>query len=79
MLKNVVFFRPHLNIFPSDMGANYIAILCTLESTSLEETNRCASKWFILTQKTQNLEFVNLKCVSYAQLIPLALSAARII
>ena len=26
---------------------------------------RCALKWFILTQRMQNLEFVNLKCVTY--------------
>ena len=32
----------------------------------LDETVKCASKWFILTQRTQNLEFVNLKCVTYA-------------
>ena len=50
-----------------------ITILSTLESTSLDETIWCASKWFILTQITQNLEPVNLKCVTYAQPIPLPL------
>ena len=29
------------------------------------------SKWFILTQRTQNLEFVNFKCVTCSQPIPL--------
>ena len=37
----------------------------TFESTSLDETIRCASKWFILTQRTQKLDFVNLKCVTH--------------
>ena len=32
---------------------------------------RCASKWFILTQRTQKLEFVNFKYVTYARPIPL--------
>ena len=31
-------------------SSKYIAILSTLESTSLNETITCASKWFILTQ-----------------------------
>ena len=50
-----------------------MVILSTLESTTLDETSRCASKWFILALKTQNLELVNLKCVTYAQPIPLSL------
>ena len=37
--------------------------------TSLDETIRCASKWFIPTNT--NLDFVDLKCVSYARTIPL--------
>ena len=37
-----------------------------MESTS-DETIRCASKLFILTQRTQNLEFVNLTGVTYTQ------------
>ena len=37
--------------------------------------NGCASGWFILTQRTQNLEFVNLKCVTYAWSIPLPLNS----
>ena len=53
---------------------NLIAILSTLGSTSLDEFIKCASKWFILRQKTQNLEVVNLKCVTYAQPIPLPLN-----
>ena len=52
-----------------------MAILSTLESTSLNETIRCTSKSFILTlKKPQNLELVNLKCVPYAQPIPLSLN-----
>ena len=50
-----------------------MAILSTLESTSLDETIRCASKWFILRQ-LQNLELLNLKCVTYTQPIPLPLT-----
>ena len=41
-----------------------------LKSTSLDETIRYASKWFITTQKTQNLKFVNFNCIAYAQPIP---------
>ena len=52
-----------------------MAILSTLEHTTLDKTIRCASKWFTLTLKnTQNLELVNLKCVTYAQPIPLSVS-----
>ena len=51
-----------------------MAILNTLESTDLDETIRCASKWFILAQKRINLELVNLKCVNYVQPIPLSLT-----
>ena len=53
-----------------------MAIVNTLEFTSLDETKRCSSKWFILTQKTQNLAFVNLKCVTYARPILLPLDSA---
>ena len=42
-----------------------IAILSTLESAALDENIRCASKRFILTQRTQNIALVKLKCVSY--------------
>ena len=59
--------------FPSQKCFNLIAILSTLESTSLDETIRCVSKWFIQTQRRQKLEFVNFKCITYAQLIPLPL------
>ena len=45
----------------------FFAFLSSLESTSLDHTITCASKWFILTQRMQNLESVNLKCVIYAQ------------
>ena len=46
----------------------------TLEST-YDETIRCASKWFILTQRKQNLSSVDLNCVtSYTQPIPLSLT-----
>ena len=48
--------------------------LSTLESTTLKETIRYTSKWFILTNKMQNLKLVYLKCVTNAQPIPLSLS-----
>ena len=48
--------------------------MSTLESTSLDEIIKYASKWFILAQRTQNLMFVNLKCVTYAQPIHLPLT-----
>ena len=38
---------------------------------------RCTLKWFILTQRTQNLEFVNLQCVTHTQPIPLPLTTVR--
>ena len=38
----------------------------TLESTNhLDVSIKCASRWFIQAQWMQNLEFVNLKCVTY--------------
>ena len=49
-------------------------IMSTSEITSRDETIRCALKWFILTQRAQTLEFVNLKCVIYAQHISLPLN-----
>ena len=52
-----------------------MAILSTLESTTLDETIRCTSKWFILKfKKKQNLKLVILKCVTYAQPIPFSWS-----
>ena len=39
--------------------------------TTLDETIRCASKWFILTWKLI-LEMLNFKCATYAQHIPLS-------
>ena len=47
------------------------AILNTLESTSFDETIRCALKWFILTQRMQKWGFVTLNYVTYTQLISL--------
>ena len=57
-----------------------MAILSTLESSTLNETIRSASKWFILTlkKKKQNLEFVNPECVPNAQPIPLSLTIRKI-
>ena len=49
-----------------------MVILGTLES-SLDEAISCSSKLFILTLRKQNLEFINLKCVTYAQPIHLSL------
>ena len=34
---------------------NWMAILSTLKSTSLDETNKCALKWFIVTLKTSSV------------------------
>ena len=53
---------------------NLIAVRSTLKSTSFDETIRCAWKWSILTQRTQNLQFVNRKCVTFEQPIPLPLT-----
>ena len=50
----------------------------SLESTSFDDTIICASKWFILTQRAQNLDLVDLSCVTYAQPIPLPLILNRI-
>ena len=36
--------------------------MSTLESTTLDETIKCVSNWFIVTQ---SLEFVNFKCIPY--------------
>ena len=44
-----------------------MVILSTLESTNLDKNIKCASRWFIIAQRKQNLECVNLKCVTYAQ------------
>ena len=40
-----------------------------LESTFLEKNIRYTSRWFILqcSPKMQNLEFINIKCVTYTQ------------
>ena len=50
-----------------------MVILSTLESTSLDKNTRCASRWYMFNVKTQNLKVVNLKCITYAQPIPLSL------
>ena len=44
-----------------------MAILSTLESTTLDETSRPASKQVILILKKQNPELINLECVTYTQ------------
>ena len=58
--SNFAFFS-HINTLTT--------ILRTLESESIypDETIRWASKWFILTQRMQNLECVNLKCATLIQ------------
>ena len=68
-LKLLLLFLP----FYQKKYSNWMAILNTLEPTALDDTISFASKWFILTSKGQNLELVNLKCVTYAQSIPLSL------
>ena len=42
-------------------------IVSVWESSNLDESIKCISRWFTLTQRTRNLEFVNLKCVTYVQ------------
>ena len=37
----------------------------------MKPSDACASKWFIQTQRMQHLDLVNLKCVTYAQPVPL--------
>ena len=44
------------------------------ECTSCDKTIRCALTWVVLTQTTLNLEFVDLKCVTYTQVVPLPLT-----
>ena len=34
-------------------------LTCTLKTASLDEIIRCSTKWFILTPREANLEFVN--------------------
>ena len=63
-ISNITFASLH---FSHKNTYNYIAILSTFESTSLDETIRCTSKWSIRTQRMQNVKFINLKCVTYAQ------------
>ena len=59
-ISNITFcLFSHRNTF------NWIATLSTLESTSLDETISCTSKWFILTHIMKNLEFVNLMCITH--------------
>ena len=52
---------------------SWMIILSTMESIYLDESIKCASRWFILAQRTQNLEFVSLKCVTYTQPIRVSL------
>ena len=42
-----------------------MAILSTLESSALDKTLICASKWHTFNMKMQNVELFNLKCVTY--------------
>ena len=49
-----------------------MAILSTLESTTLDEIIRCVNLYFNI--KTQNAELINLKGVNYKQPIPLPLT-----
>ena len=56
-LEFLTFFR-HFAFLSEKHTQTEFAILTTLESTTLDETIRCASKWFILTQNPQNLNLV---------------------
>ena len=66
--KNCLKFQHYISHFAHANTLNYH--LEYFESTSLFY----ASKWFILTQRTQNLQFVNIKCAAYAQPITLPLN-----
>ena len=54
-------------------------ILSILESTYLDESIKCSSRWFILAQGMQNVEIVNLKCITYTQLIWVPLNQDEVI
>ena len=72
-IKKIVFKHIRLSLpfypFLIKKYYNYIAILSTLESTFLDKTIRSASNCSF-----QLKEFVNLKCMKYAQYIPLPLN-----
>ena len=55
---------------------NWLVILSSLESTLCDKTIKCVSNWFILAQITQNIEFINLKHVSYTQRIWVSLNSS---
>ena len=61
-------------LFFSSKFFTLLATLSSLESTLCDKTITRVSKWFILAQITQNLEFINLKHVSYTQRIWVSLS-----
>ena len=80
IINIIPYQKGHLVKFSSKYF-NYTAILSTLETTSRDETIRSASKWFIQTQRTRNLQSVNLKCVTYhayTQPIPLPLNSFQL-
>ena len=64
-----------LSSYQKKKTLNRMPVLSTFESITLDETIRSASKWLIWTWKTQNLELLNLRCVTYAQPIPVSLTA----
>ena len=79
------YVRPHPEEKPSKTSNITFAILHFSHQNTLTkspswvfwsllfyETIRCASKFFILTQRKQMLEFVNLKWVTYTQSIRLS-------
>ena len=63
---NLLHYIRHF-VFCASKYLHFITTLSTLESTFLYETTRHASRWLILAQRIQNLEFV--KCVTYVQTI----------
>ena len=44
-----------------------MVILSALEPTNLDDSITCTSRWFILAQRMQNVEYVNVKCVACTQ------------
>ena len=66
-VSNITFAFPHL--FFIKILWNKLPPWVTLKSTP----HRCSLKWVILTWRMQNLEFINLKYITYTQPIALLL------
>ena len=57
----------YILLFFASKFFNKLAVLNRLESTFCVKTIKRVSKWFIPAWKTPNIEFINLKHVSYTQ------------